>query len=74
MKENNFDIKSLLTFIEANYKMDRDTILDIIELSILKAASKNKKFSSDLCVKIDKNDYTVFRIEMLVIDLSKVIM
>lgn len=68
MKENNFDIKSLLTFIEANYKMDRDTILDIIELSILKAASKNKKFSSDLCVKIDKNDYTVHIYDSFIVD------
>lgn len=68
MKENNFDIKSLLTFIEANYKLDRDTILDIIELSILKAASKNKKFSSDLCVKIDKNDYTVHVYDSFIVD------
>lgn len=68
MNENNFDIKSLLTFIEANYKLERDTILDIIELSILKAASKNKKFSSDLCVKIDKNDYTVHVYDSFIVD------
>lgn len=68
MEENNFDIKSLLTFIEANYKMDRDTIIDIIELSILKAASKNKRFSSDLCVKIDRNDYSVHIYDSLIVD------
>jgi N utilization substance protein A len=68
MKENNFDIKTLLKFIETNYRLDRDTILEIIELSILKAASKNKNFSSDLSVEIDRNDYSVHIYDSFIVD------
>jgi N utilization substance protein A len=55
MEKNDFDIKSLVSYVEVEYGMDRETVISTLELCIQKAARKNRNFTSDLKVEIDRN-------------------
>ena len=54
MENKEFDIKSLVSYVEGEYGMDRETVLSTLELCIRKAARKNPNFTSDLKVEIDR--------------------
>lgn len=68
MGENSFDIKALVCYIEKEYNLDKDSVFDIIELSVLKAASKNKMFTNDLYVKINRDDYSLHIYDKFVVN------
>lgn len=68
MNKNDFDIKTLIHYVEREYGLEREVIFDIIELSILKAASKNKNLTDDLYVKVDRNDYSIHVYDKFVVD------
>lgn len=68
MQNNDFDIKTLINYVEKEYRIEREDIFNIIELSMIKAASKNKMFSSDLYVEIDRNDYSIHIFDKFIVD------
>ncbi len=89
-EDDDYNVEYLEYFREARYYKNKEKANDFVELLIddymkMKSYSPNyeiiesykdentalEKFITDIR---DKNDYTVFRIEMLVIDLNKVIM
>jgi len=59
METAEFDIKTLINYIEREYGIDRDVVISIIEESITKAARKNKHFTNDLRIVVDRNNLSV---------------
>lgn len=55
MENNEFNIKSLVSYIEREYGVEREAVLSTLETCILKAARKNPNFTTDLKVVIDRD-------------------
>lgn len=89
-EDDNYNVEYLEYFREPRYYKNKEKANDYVELLIddymkMKSYSQNYEITeayldenTQLEKRIvdirDKNDYTVFRIEMLILDLNKVIM
>lgn len=55
-KQNTFDLKTLIQFMEKENHVDRETVITSIEQAVLRAARKSPKVTNDFRVVIDRKE------------------
>jgi transcription termination/antitermination protein NusA len=67
-KEINFDLKSLIDYIESEYGIERSVAISIIEESMIKSARNHKHFTKDLNIIIDEKSGKIRVFDKVVVD------
>jgi transcription termination/antitermination protein NusA len=67
-RENDFDIKSLIDYVENQYGVDRSAVVSIIEESMRKSAIKHNKFTEDLRIEVDETSNKIRVFDRVVVN------